>query len=377
MSSATYLRLLRLPGAAAFFLSAAIGRIGIAMSSLGTLWLVHHQTHSYAIAGLVTGAVAVAEALAGPQLARLMDRFGQTRVLPRALLAHAISVGALLTFVMLDASAWLMTLGGVLVGSTIPQLGALSAARWSSLLTGEDSVALPTAFALESLANAVAYLAGPLLVSGIAVAGHPALSTVFAASLVVAGGLSLARQDLTAPKPSLHLASRARASRILLKPAFFLLTGTHLAIGGFFGSMQVSVTAFAVGLGTALSAAALFAASDCAGLLAGWCYGMRPWRAAPSTQLVLAAAALWSGCVLMLVVESPLWLGVCLAITGLAIPVILVLCTLLTQSSVHPAVLTEAFSWQNSASAAGSAAAAALAGRAVDALGAQGGSSRQ
>jgi MFS family permease len=96
MSSATYRTLLRTPGAAAFFLTATVGRVGIAMTGLGILWLVHGRTGSYATAGLVTGGFAIAEAGAGPQIARLIDRFGQTRVLPPALLAHAAAVATLL-----------------------------------------------------------------------------------------------------------------------------------------------------------------------------------------------------------------------------------------------------------------------------------------
>ena len=65
MSSATYRTLLRAHGAAAFFLTAAVGRVGIAMTSLGIVWLVHARTGSYATAGLVTGGFAVAEAVAG------------------------------------------------------------------------------------------------------------------------------------------------------------------------------------------------------------------------------------------------------------------------------------------------------------------------
>ena len=69
------------------------------MTSLGIVWLVHARTGSYATAGLVTGGFAVAQAVSGPQLARLTDRFGQTRVLPPVLLAHAAAVAALLALV--------------------------------------------------------------------------------------------------------------------------------------------------------------------------------------------------------------------------------------------------------------------------------------
>lgn len=217
--SATYRTLLRTPGAAAFFLTAAVGRVGIAMTSLGIVWLVHGQTDSYAEAGLVTGGFAVAEALAGPQLARLIDRFGQTRVLPPALLAHAVSVTALLTLVAGGSPSWLMTAGGVLVGATIPQLSALSAARWSALLRGDRAAGLPTAFALESLSNALGYLTGPALVSTIGASGHPVLGTVLAAVLVVAAwtGLRRAAPHLTATgvrlrrtHPSTRLTAAAR-----------------------------------------------------------------------------------------------------------------------------------------------------------------------
>jgi hypothetical protein len=372
MSSATYRTVLRAPGAAAFFLTAAAGRVGIAMTSLGIVWLVHARTGSYITAGLVTGGFAVAEAIAGPQLARLADRFGQTRVLPAALLAHAAAVAALLALVAAGTPDWLMTVGGVLAGATIPQLGALSAARWAALLRDERAVALPTAFALESLANELAYLAGPALVSILGASGYPAAGTVLAAALVVAGGLCFTAQRRTAP-PASGAAGRHRTGRSLLRPGFAVLAGVNLAIGGFFGAMQLSVTAFAVEHGAAGTAAALFTVSSCASLLAGWLYGLRRWRTAPRVQLAAAAAGLAIGCLPLLVAGSPLELGFGVAMTGLAVPLILVLCSVLAEAAADRAVLTQAFAWLNSASAAGSAGAAAAAGWAVDTFGAHGG----
>jgi hypothetical protein len=73
------------------------------------------------------------------------------------------------------------------------------------------------------------------------------------------------------------------------------------------------------------------------------------------------------------VAGSPFELGFGVALTGLAIPPILVLCSVLAEASVHRAVLTQALAWLNSASAAGSAGAAASAGWAVDTFGARGG----
>jgi hypothetical protein len=383
MSSATYRTLLRTPGAAAFFLTATVGRVGIAMTGLGILWLVHGRTGSYATAGLVTGGFAIAEAAAGPQIARLIDRFGQTRVLPPALLAHAAAVATLLALVAAGSPGWLMTAGGVLAGATIPQLGALSAARWAALLGGERAAALPTAFSLESLANELGYLAGPALVSVLGATGHPALGTMLAGTLVVAGGLCFAAQQRTAPPPPRPASGTARpasgtgahhrAGGSLLRPGFAVLAGVNLAIGVFFGAMQISVTAFAVEHGVPGAAAALFTVSSCAGLLAGWLYGLRRWRTPARVQLAIAAAGLAAGCLPLLVVGTPLELGAGVMVTGLAIPPLLVLGSVLAESAVHRAVLTQAFVWLNSASAAGSAGAAAVTGWVVGAYGAHGG----
>jgi hypothetical protein len=372
MSPTSYRALLRAPGAAAFFLTAAVGRIGIAMTSLGIVWLVHARTGSYVTAGLVTGGFAVAEAVAGPQLARLIDRFGQTRVLRPALLAHAAAVATLLALVASGSPDWLMTAGGALAGATIPQLGALSAARWAARLRDEQAAALPTAFALESLANELAYLAGPALVSVLGASGYPAAGSVLAAVFVVAGGLCFAAQRRTAPPPS-GSAGRHRTGSLLLRPGFAVVAGVSLAIGGFFGAMQISVTAFAVEHGAAGMAAVMFTVSSCASLLAGWLYGRRRWRTAPRVQLAVAAAGLAIGCLPLLATSSLSELALGVALTGLAIPLILVLCSVLAEAAVHPAVLTQAFVWLNSASAAGSAGAAAAAGWAVDTSGAHGG----
>ncbi|MFB9689846.1 hypothetical protein [Amycolatopsis plumensis] len=65
-----------------------------------------------------------------------------------------------------------------------------------------------------------------------------------------------------------------------------------------------------------------------------------------------------------------LWLGAAVVVTEAAIPPTLVLLNVLTERAVDPAVRTRAFTWNNSASAAGSALAAFLAGHTADALGA-------
>ncbi len=365
----TYAEVLRTPGAWKFYLAAAAGKIGIAMTGLGIVWLVHGSTGSYAAAGSVTGGFAVAEAVAGPQVARLIDRFGQTRMLPITLLAHASAVALLIALTVSDAPLWSLITVGVVAGGSLPQFGAQAAARWSQALRGTPL--LSSAFALESLSVGVAFMVGPGLIGTVSSLGSPVAGSVLATSLVLAGGFSLAVQRRTAP-PAADRGQQASSSR-LLHMGFLALVATNIGIGLFFGSMQVSVTAYAVDRGTPSLAGPLYSITSLVGLFAGLVYGARRWRMPAPSQFLLALAALSITTLPLLLVETPLTVGIALALPGLAIAPFQTLSAVLAESEVDSAALTQAFTWLNSGSAAGIALGAAVAGHVVDARNAQSG----
>jgi hypothetical protein len=74
------------------------------------------------------------------------------------------------------------------MGATIPQYGALSAARWSALTT--DGPTLQAAFALEAMSNDLAYLLGSTL------------ATTASALLLAPAGTLLAGPSVLTPAPS-------------------------------------------------------------------------------------------------------------------------------------------------------------------------------
>jgi MFS family permease len=364
-ADAGYRPLLRTPGAAAFFLSAAVGRTGIAMTGLGLVWLLHARTGSYGTAGLAAAGFSLAEALIGPQLARLVDRFGQTRVLPFSLLAH----GAAIACVLVSTTPAAAIAAATCAGAVVPQLGALSSARWAYLLRGGRDDELTAAFSLESLANATAFLLGPVVVTSLGAAGESTLASVIAAVLILGGGAALAAQGRTAPPPAPEHAERARTGRPLLQPAFLLLALLNLAIGLYFGTMAISVSSYAVSHGVPAAAAPIIAAAGLSGLLSGWLYGRRRHATPARRQLVIATAYLTGTALLLPFAPSAVWLGAAVMVTEAAVPPTLALLNVLTEKALPPAVLTQGFTWCNSASAAGSALAASLAGRAADAWG--------
>ncbi|WP_333766765.1 MFS transporter [Streptomyces sp. IBSBF 2435] len=341
------------------------------MAGLGIVWLVHGETGSFGAAGLVTGAFAVAETLAGPQTARLMDRFGQPRVLVPLLCAHAGAIAALVALALTGSPAVQLTAAGLAAGATVPQIGALCAARWSALLHG--GAELPAAFALEAVSNEVAFLLGPALAVLAAARLHPAAGTVLAGALVVGAGLAFAALGRTAPAPVATAAATAAADRpaargpgTLLSRSFATLLAVNLALGVFFGSMQVSVSAFAELHHAAPAAGFLYGLMSAASLLAGLAYGRHRRKTPPADQLPLILAFLACASLLPLLAGTPWQLGLALLLPGAGVAPCIIASSTLVESVVDPSVLTQAFTWTNSASAAGIAVSAAAVGRLVD-----------
>lgn len=386
----SYLMLLRLPGAGAFFAAACAGRLGIAMTSLGLIWLVQGATGSFAVAGAVTATFAVAEAALSPQVARAIDAFGQVRVVPVLVAVHATAMATVITAAGAQGPGRMALFAAAAVaGGSIPQFGALAAARWVHLLQRPSSPtgpsAVPAAFALESVVNAGAYLVGPVAVSALAASGRPAVGSAMAAALVMASGVALTLQRGSAPPGAFarrgtatghERGHRARVTssapaRRLFSAAFLVLLAVQLGMGAYFGALPVAITAFAVQVQRPESAPALIGIGSVTGLVAAWAYGRRTWKTSHPRQLVIATTALAACSASTLLAVGAVSLGAALAAAGAAVPVVLVLSSVLAQARVPRAVITQAFTWLNSTAAAGSAAATAIAGIAVEATGAR------
>lgn len=362
-----YADVLTIPGARAFFLSAVPARIGFAMTGLGLLWLVRWGTGSYAAAGVVTGLFAVTSALAAPMFGRLVGRFGQGRVLVPAVLLHVSAIGGVVVAVTLHCPLWIVVSFGVVAGAAQPQVSSLTATRWSVLLAG--SSALPTAFALESLSNELAFLFGPALVGTVSAVVVAPAGAVLAAALMLLGCLALARQRATEPTRSAG-ADPVGSARVGLWGPFGALALVNLGIGFFFGALQVSVTAFATERGVPDSAGLIYSLLSVTSLVAGFGYGARKWRMPARRQLVVALAVLTAGGVPMIFAGTPTTLALSLLLAGFGLAPSMIVVTLLAERIVPKPALTRAFTMLNSAGAVGTALAAATAGRAVDAHGA-------
>ena len=193
-----------------FSAAGVIGRMPMAMLGLGTVLLISARTGHYGVAGSVAASGSLGAALCAPQFARLVDRFGQRRVLMPLCLVFALAVTGLVLAVQLGAPDWVLFLPGILAGASMPVLGPMVRARWSALLAG--SPRLHTAFSLESVGDELCYMVGPAVVTLLATQVHPAAGVTAAAALCLTGTLWFASQRDTEPPPR----AAAGSGRILL-----------------------------------------------------------------------------------------------------------------------------------------------------------------
>lgn len=332
------------------------------MTGLGVLWLVRDTEGSWAAAGLATGALALAEALVSPQIARLVDRLGQDLALPVLLVVHALSMVVLIMFAQLHEPPTAIVVASLLAGGRYPRSVHVSCAL-EPLLPDKDQ--LRTAFALEASANDVSFLFGPPTVIAVGALTTPVAAVAIATALVLAGGVLLAAQRHTMPPPH-DAAPGMIMDRRLVNLGFALLLLVNVGLGMFFGAAQLTVTSTATERGHEALAGAFYGLMSAASLVGGLAFGTVRWRTDASRLLPVVAANLVFGSLLLTLLPGLAGLSVSLIVVGLAIAPLIILSATLTERSVAAEALTQAFKWLGSASAAGVAASAAITGTTID-----------
>ncbi|WP_340378463.1 MFS transporter [Streptomyces sp. SS7] len=286
----SYRRLLSLPGARAFTAGNLLARLPMGMFSVSAVVMIAGARGSYALAGSVTATGLAVTALLAPWTARLVDRYGQSRVAVPATLFAALGSLALLLCVRYDAPDWTL-FAAYAATATTPNTGGMSRARWNHLLAG-DPAALHTANSFEQAVDELCFMLGPVVAAFLCGTFFPEAGTLVGVVLLVTGILTFAAQRTTEPPPH----PRPTAASPLRSRALPPLLAVCLALGAVFGATEVATIAFADEHGHPTAAGlalALQAAGSCA---AGLAYGAirpsapasrrHPWCVAAMTALL-------------------------------------------------------------------------------------------
>ena len=206
----TYRAVLRVPGAAAFSRAAFIMRMPIAIYPLALILLISTRTHHYGFAGTLSGVYIAGLAIGGPIGARLVDRFGQRRVIAPATLLHLAGVATMVVLAETGQPDWTLLATGVHCRIVLSAVGALVRARWSYVLA--DRPELNTAYSMESTFDEVIFVVGPLIATILAVEIGSIVPLILGSSLVAIGAFLLWRRQDSAPP--VHGVGEPRASAL-------------------------------------------------------------------------------------------------------------------------------------------------------------------
>ncbi len=362
-----YRRVLSLPGAWAFSLSGLFARLPISMVSLGIVLLVSTRTGSYSLAGAVSASYLIANAVFAVLQGRVVDRLGQSRVLPWMILFFTVALAMMMWAVESDWPTPVPHVLAALAGATLPQVGSCVRARWS--VTVADKRQLQTAFAFEAVVDEAVFVLGPTLVTLLATGVHPLAGLVTALVAGLSGTLALASQRRTEPVAGRSTTGHPTATPMgwsTLAP----LVVASFGLGVLFGGTEVSTVAFSEELGNKAAAGPLLAIWALGSLLSGLITGIIHWRASN------AARFRWGMLFLALLmtplpfVESFVIMGGLLFVAGFAISPTLIASVAWVEETVPANRLTEGISIMTTGLSAGVAPGAAFAGILIDREGA-------
>jgi MFS family permease len=360
-----YARVLSTPGVLGFLIPGLLARFPIGMTGLSILLLISSVRHEYGLAGVLSASSAAGYAMAAPQLARVADRIGQRRILLVCAASCAVAGTVFVTCALQRAPSWTLFVSAVAMGAGTPAIGSMVRARWSGLLAG--SPMLPTAFAIESVADEVIFIAGPILATFLASGVHPAAGVVCSLALVCGGSVLLALGRRTEPRRNTE-APAASGSALFFGPVA-VVAGVNVCFGAMWGSIDVATLSFAAGHHHRSLAGVLLAAYGIGSSVAGIVYGAREWNTPVSRIFQVAAAIMAAGIAPMLLVQTPLQAGLVLFVAGATSCPAMVAGMLLVQDGVPASRRTEAMAWQSTAMWLGVAAGSSVSGPVADAYG--------
>lgn len=363
-----YRQLFTTPGVMGLVISSSIARLPQAMIGIGIITMLVQQTGLYWLAGSVAGTFTLANALFGPQVSKLVDQRGQSRVLP---LVTGFSIGMLLALIIavyMKAPPPLLFILAALAG-TMPSMPAMIRARWTQLFRGKPQ--LHTAFSLDTVLTELAFIIGPPLAIGLSVNFFAEAGPLVALLLLVIGVTAFLLQRRTEPK--VFIVDRRNASSTLLIPGVRTIVLALLAMGMIGGSIDVAVVAFANAQGRPASASFILAAYALGSMIAGLTFGALRFSLAIEKQFFIGILVTALTAVLPIFSPDVYFLAGMLFVAGMSFAPTMVIVMNLGSIIVPPSRITEGLTWMTTGISIGVALGGVLSGLIIDTYGARAG----
>jgi MFS family permease len=360
-----YAAVLRVPYVAALIAATLLARFPIGINALALVLYLRAERGSFAVAGAVAGALAAGSGIGAPVQGRLVDGFGQRRVLVPLGMVHAAALGALVASTEAGAPALVLVGFAFVAGFAIPPTSSVLRSMWPDLLRERPHLLQP-AYALDSVLIELIFVLGPLVTALIATALVPPAALAVSAASVIAGTVAF-----TALPPSREFRPDpdrrpARALGALASPGVRTLILTSVPAGIGVGICEVALPAFSDASGAAATAGILLAIWSLGSAAGGLVYGALPNRPPLNRVHFTVAALLPLGLLPMALAPSVAVMALLVIPAGMFIAPLLATRNELVGWVAPEGARTEAYTWPVTAFVGGIAVGSALAGAIVE-----------
>ena len=363
-----YSEIFRTPGTKGFAAAAFIARLPIAMAPIGIVAMLSQTRGEYWLAGGVSATFAFTNAFLAPQISRLVDRMGQTAVAVPTTIVSIIAFAALLVATNQDWPAWTLVVSAFLAAA-MPSVPAMVRARWTEIF--RDRPELNTAFAFESAADELVYIAGASLSVGLSVALFPEAGMLASTLFLAFGMTAFILQRASEPKVR-PLEHGSGGSAIALWPVR-IVTFALIFVGAIFATAEVSSVAITKELGQPGAASLVIGVYALGSFAVGLIVGALNLQAPKQRLLAISLAIISLTTLPLLVANTVPLLAIAIFFSGVAISPTFIMAFGIIERRVPEAMLTEGITWVMTGIGIGMALGAFVAGWVVDNYGAQNG----
>lgn len=359
-----YRELFTAPGSLIFSSAGFIARMPISMTGIGLVTMIAQMRGEYGLAGAIAATFAFASALLAPQVSRLVDRLGQSRVLRPAAALSIISISALLLCARLGAPDWTLFLFAIMAGC-MPSMPAMVRARWTELYRGSPK--LHTAYSFESVVDEICFIIGPVISVGLCVSVFPEAGPLVAC-LFMALGIFLFTQH-KGSEPAVQPQHNTSQGSVFTIGAVRLLALTLAAIGTIFGTVDVVSVAFAEQQGNTIAASYVLSIYAIGSCLAGLIFGILKISMPLYRQFAIAVSLAMVTLLPLFFVNNLTTLAITVFFAGMSVAPTMIITMGLVEKIVPSHQLTEGMTWATTGLGIGVALGSAIAGWMVDHFG--------
>jgi len=363
-----YSEIFRAPGAKGFATAGFVARLPMAMAPIGIVAMLSQTHGEYWLAGAVAATYALANAVIAPQVSRLVDRLGQTRVVVPTTVISVIAFTALLVATSRNWPIWTLFISALLA-AVMPSIPAIVRARWTGIFHGRPE--LNTAFAFESAADDLVYMAGASLSVGLSVALFPEAGMLVSTLFLALGSAALILQRSTEPRVR-PLEHGGGGSAIRQRPVQ-IITFALIFIGAIFATAEVSIVAITKELGQPSAASLVIGVYALGSFVVGLIIGALNLTMPLQRQIAIAVAIIALTTLPLLVVDTVPLLALAIFVSGVAISPTFITAFGLIERRVPAAMLTEGITWVMTGIGIGMALGSFATGWVVDNFGAHNG----